>query len=179
MASYSWNSHSTSDIEARILEMEAELQEAFNGGTSTQYEAMQAAAMRQAEETERLRVMDRDRRRRMVSDNGWYEETARQIHDRRADHTMGATRWGEPIENLGIGNLYREEKEDENKEITGHVESFVEAYNIPNKDIPKMTRILDKPHSERSDAEKKLLSKIISKAKKNTPKIKLTRQRGR
>lgn len=68
-----------------------------------------------------------------------------------------------------------EQQREEDDEITGHVESFIEEYNIPNKDIPKLTRILDKPHSKRSDAEKKLLREIIYKAKQQTPapKIKL------
>jgi len=70
------------------------------------------------------------------------------------------------------------EEPDEDDEIIGHVEAFIEAYDVPVRDIPKLTRILDKPHSERSDADKKLLKKIISRSKKNRPKVKITRQNG-
>jgi len=104
-------------------------------------------------------------------------ELADQVRDRWSD-VWGSRRdrnFNEAYEaRSALWNQPTEDDDEEDEEVTGHVERFIEAYDIPNRDIPKLTRILDKPHSERTDSEKKLLRKIISKAKKRKkPKIKL------
>ena len=69
--------------------------------------------------------------------------------------------------------------EDDRKpeEVTGLIESFMEAYDIYCEgDEEKIIGILEKKNSERSDKEKQIIRKIVKSNKREIPKIEVERQ---
>jgi len=151
--------------------------EDFGGGLQSDYEkeveAAAEAASELAEQAHRDGIWDsgiwgrhrRERDRRDEEQTRTHQERLNELQERLL-----------AVQRRRINEV--EEDDEEDDEIIGHVEAFIEAYDVPIRDIPKLTRILDKPHSERSNTDKKLLKKIIAKSKKKKPKIKITRQHG-
>ena len=68
---------------------------------------------------------------------------------------------------------------DANKELKkdpmGLVESFIEAYSVKPKDIPRITRILDKKNSDRTEEERNIIRLIVKTGKKEIPLIDIER----
>lgn len=76
-----------------------------------------------------------------------------------------------------ISGLESEPQDDNEEEILGLIENFIEAYNICKEDEEKIIVILEKKNSERSNEEKQTIRKIVKSNKRDTPKIEIERQK--
>jgi len=70
-----------------------------------------------------------------------------------------------------------DEENEEDDEIKGHIESFLEAFKVPKNKRKRVREILKKKNSERTQEEKDFLKELINRTKKiEVPKIQIVRQ---